>query len=166
MTPTIGLTLITWLFLGLLYLSLAHLLTKLSELRGELHTLRAHVAARDSPQPLTPADLPSDVIALAVLDSTCPSCWQIAEEIQLNVPVGRVAILTHEDPAVWRAVTQDVPIIQDLPAWSSFAPMSPPVLARFTESGAMTEVAAPIGADEARTVLQSWLRTQSPEAAA
>ncbi|HEX5088541.1 MAG TPA: hypothetical protein VFV89_12095 [Nocardioides sp.] len=157
MDSTTGLLIFAWIFLLLLYLGLARVLTEVRSLRTTVHQLQASQTRAAEPDARLPASLPSSVEVVAVLDSTCRDCWELADEIGLNISAGRVAILTYEPESTWRDGAPGVPVVQSADAWSSFAPLSPPVLARVSAAGQVAEIFAPVSIEDARSKLQQWL---------
>ena len=160
MSPTQFAFVVTWLFLGLLYLALARVLV-------DLRSMRLVAKDRSAPQVepyLPPVFSEGDTLIALVVDTSCPFCDEILELATAELEPAGAAVLTFEDEARWTSRVP-FPVVVDRESWASFAPLSAPIFARVDPIRGGLDVYAPLRLDDASRCLRSWNIRQDKAAA-
>jgi hypothetical protein len=166
MSPTVAITMITWVALVIVYFGLAAVLREVRQLRNELTALQAgrpRVTPIYASLPALAADAGRAVVLVA--DSGCPACVEAADELARlapRLPV-RPKLLTYEPHEIWTSVVDRLTVVQDRDAWSQLSHLSPPLLMLIDEDGHVGELVLLVEGRSVGRTLWSWGLELAPE---
>lgn len=161
MPPYLGLFVVTWVALALLYLGLARVLQELYVLRARVASLSTSSARTGGASQLQfdlalPSELAAASSVVVAAESSCSTCWKVLTAVAAHPAPSKPLLLTYEDERVWEPVADDFTVIRSHSGWSSISHLTPPVLVKLGPQGRPEQIVLPVSAAEVTSTLDSW----------
>lgn len=162
MSVSAAVDVVTWAALLLLYLGMARLWVEVRSIRRAIQfplALAGEQTSQHSAFLPAAVNQPTPTI-VAVVDSDCSSCWDVAFLMDQLVPAGRGYLLSYESASTWAVRGVRTEAIVDEDAWTSFVPLSTPILV-LTNGEQINRIHPPVDTEDARKTLLQWTGKQS-----
>jgi hypothetical protein len=89
-------------------------------------------------------------------DSTCPTCWEVLEELARLPLRAHPLLFTSSSPSAWGPESGRFKILNDPEIWSRVAHINPPTLLLLSPAGEVAGIMLPSNPNEIRSQLHAW----------